>query len=342
MTVVDPGRNPVNALVQCKAAAKRMVPPTLYERGSAMYRNTLALARKAVIAGRFGFPEVLLHFGIAPGDDLLCTAVLRELKKRGRDRLWIMSNFPELFAGMNDAAHVIPVDQHGESWGRRYKHLEYARYDPQLDRGEPTTRHVIAELCARAGVTGEVDIRPYLSLTETERNGAAWASGRIVIQNSGMGARFSMLNKEWFPERFQEVVNRLHREIKFIQIGSSGDPPLLNAIDLRGKTSIRASAAILSQARLFVGIEGFVMHIARAMECPAVIVLGGRTAPWQFGYTCNVNLYSPLPCSPCWLWNRCDYGRACLDMITTEDVINGIKQVLGSPRGVLAVDKTVI
>jgi ADP-heptose:LPS heptosyltransferase len=151
-----------------------------------------------------------------------------------------------------------------------------------------------------------------------------------------------MLNKEWFPERFQEVVNRLHREIKFIQIGSSGDPPLLNAIDLRGKTSIRASAAILSQARLFVGIEGFVMHIARAMECPAVIVLGGRTAPWQFGYTCNVNLYSPLPCSPCWLWNRCDYGRACLDMITTEDVINGIKQVLGSPRGVLAVDKTVI
>ena len=173
MTVVDPGRNPVNALVQCKAAAKRMVPPTLYERGSAMYRNTLALARKAVIAGRFGFPEVLLHFGIAPGDDLLCTAVLRELKKRGRDRLWIMSNFPELFAGMNDAAHVIPVDQHGESWGRRYKHLEYARYDPQLDRGQPTTRHVIAELCARAGVTGEVDIRPYLSLTETERNGAA-------------------------------------------------------------------------------------------------------------------------------------------------------------------------
>jgi ADP-heptose:LPS heptosyltransferase len=151
-----------------------------------------------------------------------------------------------------------------------------------------------------------------------------------------------MLNKQWYPERFQAVVDSLHREIEFVQIGSKNDPLLENTLDLRGKTSVRESAAILSQARLFVGIEGFLMHLARAMECPAVIVFGGRTAPWQCGYTCNVNLYSALSCAPCWLWNRCDYGRACMDMITVDHVTDGIKKQLEQPRENLMIDSTVI
>ena len=74
----------------------------------------------------------------------------------------------------------------------------------------------------------------------------------------------------------------------FIQIGSTADPPLQRVRDLRGATGIREAAAILYHARLYVGTVGFLMHLARAVECPSVIVFGGREAPWQSGYVCNI------------------------------------------------------
>ena len=60
-------------------------------------------------------PKVLLYFGFAPGDDLLCTAVLRELRKRGRDRLLMVSDHRELFAGNQDPTYVRSL------WGRYYR-----------------------------------------------------------------------------------------------------------------------------------------------------------------------------------------------------------------------------
>jgi hypothetical protein len=46
-----------------------------------------------------GWPKTVLHFGFAPGDDLLCTVVLREMKQRGLHKNWMMSNHPDLFLG---------------------------------------------------------------------------------------------------------------------------------------------------------------------------------------------------------------------------------------------------
>ncbi len=331
-------------LVQCKAAARSVVPPALYQRASTFYRRTLDLARHPVFATRFGFPELLIHFGMSPGDDLLCTAVLRELKTRGDKKIWMMSNNTELFTGNTDAAKVVPVDQrfrdYATLWGGTYQHLEYARFDPPLDRSQPPTRHVIAEMCSRAGVTGEIDIRPYIHLTSPEKDKSKWANGVIAVQSSGLAARLPMRNKEWFPERFQEAVNRLQNNFKFVQIGSRSDPLLRNALDLRGKTNIRETAAILSWARLFIGLEGFLMHLARAVDCPAVIVQGGRTAPWQTGYPCNIHLYSAVPCAPCWLWNTCEFDHKCMNAITPEMVVNAAQEQLNRDRSNLPLDRT--
>ncbi len=336
----------MNALVQCKAAVRRVIPAEIYERGSIYYRRALNLAKDPLFAGRFGFPKAVIYFGTAPGDDLLCTVVLREMRKRGQKRIWMMSNHPQLFSGNRDAAKVVPVEDrfrdYAMLWGARYQPLEYAGYDPQLDRGQPTTGHVITELCIRAGVTGKIEIRPYFYPTDAEKEKAAWAKGMIIIQSSGLAAKWPMRNKEWYPERFQEVINRRKKDFKFAQIGSATDPLLNEAMDLRGKTSIRESAAILSQARLFVGLEGFVMHLARSVECPAVIVFGGRTAPGQFGYGCNINLYSAVPCAPCWFWNRCDYNRMCMENIAAPQVVNAIEEMMARSRSPLLVDSVTI
>jgi ADP-heptose:LPS heptosyltransferase len=147
-----------------------------------------------------------------------------------------------------------------------------------------------------------------------------------------------MRNKQWYPDRFQSVVDALRSDFDFIQLGSASDPPLQNVKDFRGKTSIRQSAALLHHARLYVGTVGFLMHLARAVDCQSVIVFGGREAPWQSGYSCNVNLYTPVPCAPCWRWNRCDYNRRCMSSISANDVIRAVREIALRPAKPLATD----
>jgi ADP-heptose:LPS heptosyltransferase len=300
----------------------------------------------AQVALARGWPERILHFGVGPGDDLLCTAVMRELKKRGHKKIWMMSKNPELFVHNPDVDQVVPIDyrfrEYAWVWGKKWQLLEYARIDLEKDRSEPPQRHILAELCGRLGVRGEISLRPYLQVTEEEVGKVAWARDRIAIQSSGLGGQMLMRNKQWFPERFQEVVDHFRNRVQFVQLGSAIDPLLEGVTDLRGKTRIRESAAVLANARVFVGNVGFLMHLARAVECPSAIIFGGREAPWQSGYGCNVNLYSAEPCAPCWLWNKCDYERVCMDKISSDDVIQAIEQLLLRPRNPLVVDRATV
>ena len=339
-----------------KASAKLIVPPPARRAVRDVWedlRDWIDVFRfwLSFASARLPLPKVLLYFGYAPGDDLLCTAVVRELRKRGRDHVLMVSDHRELFARNRDITYVRPLwsryDRDGSTlaicrrfvriWGGQFTRPEYAPIE-EGDRRKVPPRHIIAGMCGRAGITGPIDIRPYLELNEEEKPAAAWASGQIVIQSNGMAARHPMLNKQWYPGRFQDVVDALAGEVDFIQVGSAADPPLRHVNDLRGTTGIRETAAILHHARLYVGTVGFLMHLARAVECPGVIVFGGREAPWQSGYVCNINLYSAVPCAPCWRGNTCELDRRCMRDISATDVVSAIRQMLNRPRNPLAVE----
>lgn len=328
-----------------KALVQRCIPAPMYHYGSLVYRGGIECAKALHLAIRYGVPEFVLYFGVAPGDDLLCTSVLRELKKRGHGPLWMMSGYPDLYARSGDVERIVEdtteIRAFSVAW-KRLQLLSYAEFNCLTDRSDPPVRHIIAELCARVDIKGEIALRPYIYLTPQERTGGAWARDMIAIQSSGLAGKWPMQNKQWLPERFQGVVDRLRGDLQFVQMGSVRDPPLSGALDLRGKSSIRETASILSNCLAYVGNVGFLMHLARAVECPSIIVYGGREAPWQSGYSCNVNLYSAVPCAPCWLWNRCDHGKVCMEQITAEDVILGIKRALTMPRHALPVDYAVI
>jgi hypothetical protein len=343
-----------------RALAKRVLPRPARRAVRELWqdsRNTRDRITALALGLRFlatlsPLPRVLLFFGLSPGDDLLCTAVLHELRERGQGPLLMISNHGGLFDGNADVAYVRPAGQRSFTeastlpvyrhfvriWGGEFRMPAYAPFDGD-DRSEPPSRHIIADLCASTGITGPVEIRPYFTLSDGEKAGAAWAAGRIAIQSSGMGARHPMQNKQWYEERFQEVVDGLCGEFEFIQLGSTTDPALQHVKDVRGATGIREAAAILHNARLYVGSVGLLMHLARAVECPSVIVFGGREAPWQSGYVCNLNLYSAVPCAPCWRWNSCDFDRKCMSDISVDDVISAIRQILERPRQPLDVER---
>ena len=280
-----------------------------------------------------GEPDRVLSFGFGGiGDDLMCSTVAREWKRRGARNIWVLAQHGSLFRGNPDITGVLAYNEQLltslRSCGHDVKLLRYQTHLDSEDRDEAPREHLLAALARAAGLEGEVTLRPYLHLTEQERRGGRLATRQIVIQSSGRSARFCMRTKEWFPERFAEVTRALRAKATVIQVGSSQDPALPAAIDLRGRTSLRETAAILHNSDLFVGLVGGMMHLARSVDCRAAIVYGGRERPEQSGYSANENLTLQSPCSPCWSWNRCDHEMACMTGISAEAVVAACERAL--------------
>jgi hypothetical protein len=286
---------------------------------------------------RYGRPRKLISYNGGIGDDLLCTTVARELHDRKHGKIWVGTKYPELFEENPDARPVSIADWRfgklAALLGADPKPLWYTRYDPGSDKDPEPPMHFAAMMCQQAGVSGWISVRPYLYLRQPEGRQGKIAENQIAMQSTTRAAQTPLQNKEWFPERFQSVADSLSGAFTVLQLGGSGDPKLDNVIDLRGKTSLRQAAAVLSQSRLFVGLAGGLMHLARAVDCPAVIVYGGRERPEISGYVCNKNIQSAPPCSPCWQRNRCDHDRVCMTSIDLNTVLAAVREILdGGPR----------
>jgi len=77
---------------------------------------------------------------------------------------------------------------------------------------------------------------------------------------------------------------------------------------------------------LFVGLVGFLIHLACAVDYRATIIYGGRELPSQSGYPCSENLTGQTSCSPCWRYDDCPGQRACMDQIISEYVIQTVQR----------------
>ena len=284
-----------------------------------------------------GLPDIGLFFNGGLGDDILCTAVARELKKRGAGRIWQLTRHPELLAGNTDVLPV-PVD-----FRLRRLCAAFGIPCPELEYPHPPPAHLIATLCKEVGVTGEIELRPYVHLTGSEKQaGHVTARPAVAMQTSSMSARFPMRNKQWPLERFQAVTDALKGEFDIVQLGSPTDPPLVGALDLRGKTSVRESAAILASSKLFIGLVSGLMHLARAVDRRSVIVYGGREHPAQSGYPANENLYWNGPCAPCWQRDDCDYDRVCMKEILPDMVLAAARRQLALDGVPLKIERVII
>lgn len=281
----------------------------------------------------WGIRELIWFGDRGIGDDLLCTAVLREMYKRGRSDVAMMSNWPELFENLPYPKKVIPFEYGAihciEKAGIRTLKPVYGEEvskEPQkfFFRDLP----FIQSMCESVGVEGSVENRPEIRLTEKEKNRYGEFHGSIVVQTSRKNPRYKIANKEWVPENWKRLGDQLARMGRMVQVGSADDPEIVGAADLRGKTTIRELASLMANARVFVGLEGFLMHLARAVDLPSVIIYGGWIAPRQSGYENNINLFTALPCSPCGFTNHCDYDRECMKKITPEKVVEATQAIL--------------
>lgn len=280
-----------------------------------------------------GKPMVVLSFGGGLGDQLLLSSIAREYRRRGKLRVWVSTSVPELFVGNADVQRTIRQDSAHDQWfvnrfGGKFIWPNYSPHVPEERKDIPPKKHILAIMCEQAGLSGRVDIRPYLHLNHNEIKLGRICERQVAIQSTGQSAKHFMWTKEWYPERFQSVVDILKNQFNFVQVGSASDFKLRGAHDMRGKLSIRGTAAVLANSLCFVGLVGFLMHLARSVECRSAIVYGGRELPSQSGYICNENLTGQTSCSPCWRYDNCSGQRACMEQITVEHVVHAIQRVV--------------
>lgn len=315
---------------------------------SALTRRLRGGSRALLQLSRHGRPERVLLFGpMSLGDDLLCTTVLREARRRGTP-FAMMTARPELFLGNTDVAAVLPVDDYyALLLGRLGTQVVQPYYTAQIP-GDPARdglpqRPIAAEMCRLAGLTGEITVRPYLYLTDEEHRRGRRFPRQIAIQSTCLTAAIPYETKEWGAGRLAAVARLLRPEFSLVQIGRPNDPALPVDLDLRGKTTLREAAGVLAGSLAFVGLEGFLGHLARAVDCPAVIVHGGRAPEGIFSYGANRNFFSRPSCSPCGLRVNCPRDLECLAAITPEAVAAAARELaLAPPARPLFSDTVVI
>jgi hypothetical protein len=244
------------------------------------------------------------------GDELLLTAVAHAAREAGRP-IPVLATYPEIWRGNADASTVqTGIERWHYARTRRWLstelvHLEYRTGAPG---------HIAEQMAAKANVILPRGWRPMLYGDRP----VSREPGLIVLQNSCRGARYAASTKEWAPERWVELAQRLAREFTLVQVGSPADPLLEAAEDRRGGTTLREAAQLIAQASLFLGLESGLQHVAAAMETPAVIIYGGRSRPAETGYPFNWNITRSPPCAGCALNTGCPHDMVCMDIPVDE------------------------
>ncbi|MDH7480789.1 MAG: glycosyltransferase family 9 protein [Armatimonadota bacterium] len=176
-----------------------------------------------------------------------------------------------------------------------------------------------------------------IKLTEAERQKASdllSSAGLPKFANYAVLAPGSTREiKQWTHEGFVSLASLLHSEFGFasVIVGAERDRIIEQSngaiVDLLGKTSLADLAAILERAKVFVGVDSGVMHLAAAMGVP-VVALFGPTRHDLTGPLGNRNriVTAGVPCAPC-MKTSCN-DRICMRNITVEKVVEAVGECL--------------
>ena len=153
--------------------------------------------------------------------------------------------------------------------------------------------------------------------------------------------------KRWHTDRFAALAGRLQSlGLQSLVVGSAEECSLVQAVaapsgdstfTMAGELSLGALAVLLSHARLFIGNDSGLSHLAAAVGTPAVVLFGptepARTGPLQ---PPSHSLCLPIACRPCPLYysrDRCLRGHNfCMDLIEVDAVFRAVRSVLRADR----------
>lgn len=217
------------------------------------------------------------------------------------------------------------------------------------------------DLAAKAGSQGKYEI-PWIYLSIEERLEARnkLKALRRPVVGINPGATYGS-SKRWHPARFAEVAYRVISEMKgsAVIFGGpsetaiaeeierefnrlSGNPDLNSSLithhsflNLAGRTELRGLISLISECDVLVTNDSGPMHIGYAVRTPVVAIFGS-TSPEHTGPVGkkDIAIKKALDCSPC-LERECKKGDLkCMEMITSHEVFEAVKERINIKRAV--------
>ena len=216
------------------------------------------------------------------GDVLLCSAVVRALNlKHPEAEIFFRTRFPEVFRNNPRVKRTSPGEIGYGGPPETVINLDLVRYDKTPDR------HLIDGFAQCAGFPDgtcphTLEIYPGESDHRWAREQIPPAqAGKYVVVAPGPGL---WLGRAWPESRWRDLIEWLVLEafLPVVVVGAHEPgcpapynlPTLTGVIDLRNKTNFLQLAAIISGARLFIGIDSFPTHVAGAVGTPRVTLFG--------------------------------------------------------------------
>jgi len=236
-----------------------------------------------------------------------------------------------------------------------YETYQYARLHNHLSPSSSSLwgqnkTHSVEQQLALLGWTGvPVSDRPPTQLAVTDSAAEAVAARLQVARLSD--ASFAVIHpaaafatKQWAAEKFARVAGELAGQGLPVVVISAPDETQIVA-ELKRNTaapvvaftdlSLPEITALLARARLFVGNDSGIAHIAAAVETPAVVIFGSSNIahwrPWTSAAagTAAEVVYEEMECQPChgYFCEKFDEPE-CIKRVPVERVLAAAERVL--------------
>lgn len=168
-----------------------------------------------------------------------------------------------------------------------------------------------------------------------------FGSRPFVVVHTGASTRY----KQWAPERFAELLRQLDAQhgMGAVLIGGNGDRPIGakvaesvreaggTVLSLTGQLDLQRVAGVIRIARLFVGADSGLSHLATAVDTPTVVLFGPSDhQKWGFENGHHAVVRKNLACAPCFIFGYHKPCRhiACMRQIGVPDVMEACTRVL--------------
>lgn len=148
--------------------------------------------------------------------------------------------------------------------------------------------------------------------------------------------------KHWVESRWPELVARMQTELAdqpglaVVMLGGPGDTEAAARIaaavpsihNLVGQTGLAEAAALISRARLLVGVDTGLTHMGIAFAVPTIAIFGSTCPYLDTGRDNTRILYKALECSPCRRRPTCDGAFTCMREISVDEVLGTARELL--------------
>ena len=253
----------------------------------------------------------------APGDALITANVIRCIKEKyPRLKINCITPHPEL----------IETDPDINSLNQKETFYSFDSTYWELVARKETKENIIAHNLTRLGIK-KYEYRSVFYLNDSELHWGKSQLSNVAKPILAICTRSKESVKNWPIEYWTELLKSLITKFSIIQLGDKTEPEFQGVRSFAGKLSMRESAALLSQAKLFIGPDSLLMHVANGLNIKSLIIFGGSRPVECFGYANNINLTSTPECSPCWIhdsYETCPNEYHCLRSISVMNILSKI------------------